>query len=78
MTPATLHYDARITATTNSLVQRYSDERDSWIVLSVEGSEYVLHDQRSGATSRLCREATNEARLAAHWAGFCETHKVSR
>ena len=78
MTTATLHHDAHITATTNSLVQRYSAARDSFVVLLVEGDDFVMRDQRSGATHALCRKNTDTARLAAHWAGFCESHKVSR
>ena len=73
-----LHYDAHIMVTTHSLVQRYSDERDSWVVLSAEGDRFVMRDQRSGATHSLCCEYTPEARLAAHWTGFCASHKVSR
>lgn len=78
MTTDTFHHDARTTMTTNALVQRYSDARDSFVVLSVEGDDFVMRDHRSGATHSLWRGATNEARLAAHWTGFCQNHGVTR
>lgn len=78
MQTTTFQHDARLARTANVAAQRYSDERDSWVTLSVEGDEFVMRDDRSGATHSLCREATDEARLAAHWGGFCESHKVSR
>jgi hypothetical protein len=77
ITPATIAYDARICIREYRTAQRFSVERDSWVVLSVSHGYYKLSDSRSGQFYTLAPEYTDEARLTAHWAGFLASHKAN-
>ena len=77
ITPATIAYDARRCITEYRSAQRFSVERDSWVVLTIRCGFYELSDSRSGQSYTLAREYTDEARLTAHWAGFLASHKAN-
>jgi hypothetical protein len=78
MTAETFQYDAHIAITTHAPVQRYSDERDSFVFLFVEGEEFVLRDDRSGETIRLSCKHTANDELTHYWHRFCRKNGVSR
>lgn len=71
------HLDAHIMTTTNAARQRYSERHDGLVFLDRDGAHYVMRSP-SGAEHWLAVEYTDEARLAAHWTGFCRACDVTR
>jgi hypothetical protein len=77
ITPESIAMDAERCARMYVSAQRYSVTRDSILTLGVRYDDYFMRDQRTDSYHYLSRAHTSEERLAAHWAGFLQTHKAN-
>lgn len=78
MTAYDLHWDAKTTAETGAIRQRYATAGDAFVMLSRVADRYEMRNAMTGAAHTLDVASTDVARLAAHWQGFCRANGVDR